>query len=330
MSSRRKGLTRDDLGREAFVERVWAWLEKYGGMIMGQLRSLGASLDYRRERMTMDEEYVRAVMRFFIHLYEQGARSTARTESSNWCPRDASAISDLEVNHIAVDDTLSWIRYPLADGSGHVTIATVRPATMLADTGVAVNPNDERYTQLIGKEAIVPIVERRVPIIADERVEMDFGTGALKITPGHDPVDFEIGRDHGLEEITVIGLDGRMNEDAGEFAGLTQEEANERDRRAARGAGAAREAGAVPSLGRALRPLRHAHRAADHAPVVGEHEAARGAGRRRRSATDGCASHPSSRTTSRSTGSTTSATGASRARSGGDTGSRSGTARTAT
>ena len=221
------GLTRHDLGREAFLERVWAWLEKYGGVIMGQLRSLGASMDYRRERMTMDEGYVRAVLRFFVHLHDKGLIYRAN-RIVNWCPRCSSAISDLEVNHVDVNDTLTWIRYPLADGSGHVTIATVRPATMLADTGVAVNPNDERFKHLIGKEAIVPIVERRVPILGDERVEMDFGTGALKITPGHDPMDFDIGRDHRLEELTVIGLDGRMNEAAGEFAGLTQDETNER------------------------------------------------------------------------------------------------------
>jgi valyl-tRNA synthetase len=220
----KEGLTRQDLGREAFVARTWEWLELYGGIIMGQLRRLGASLDYRRERMTLDEEYVRAVLRWFVHLYEKGSMYRAN-RIVNWCPRCASAISDLEVNHVDTDDTLYWIRYPLADGTGHVTIATVRPPTMLADTAVAVNPKDDRYNELVGREAIVPIVGRRVPIIADERVEMGFGTGALKITPGHDPMDFEIGRDHGLEEITVIGLDGRMNENAGEFAGLPQDKA---------------------------------------------------------------------------------------------------------
>jgi valyl-tRNA synthetase len=224
---RKEGLSRHELGREAFLERTWEWLERYGGIIMGQLRKLGASVDYRRERMTMDEGYIRAVLRWFVHLYDKGYIYRAN-RIVNWCPVCESAISDLEVNHLETDDTLSWIRYLLADGSGYVTIATVRPPTMLADTGVAVNPNDERYKHLIGKEAIVPIVERRVPIIADERVEMDFGTGALKITPGHDPMDFEIGRDHGLEEITVIALDGRMNEQAGEFAGLSQEEAERR------------------------------------------------------------------------------------------------------
>ncbi|HKF13962.1 MAG TPA: valine--tRNA ligase [Gaiellaceae bacterium] len=219
----KEGLSRHQIGREAFVARTWEWLERYGGIIMGQLRRLGASVDYRRERMTMDEGYVRAVLRWFVHLYDKGYLYRAN-RIVNWCPVCESAISDLEVNHIEEDDTLTWIRYPLAAGSGHLTIATVRPPTMLADTGVAVNPNDDRYKDLVGKEAIVPIAERRVPIVADERVEMEFGSGALKITPGHDPTDFEIGRDHGLEELAVIGLDGRMNEQAGEFAGLTQEE----------------------------------------------------------------------------------------------------------
>jgi valyl-tRNA synthetase len=223
----REGKSRHDLGREAFVERTWEWLEHYGGVIMGQLRRLGASLDYRRERMTMDGAYSRAVLHFFVHLYEQGW-IYRDNRIGNWCPRCASAISDLEVEHHETDDTLTWIRYPLADGSGSVTIATVRPPTMLADIAVAVHPDDERYRGLIGREAIVPIVNRRVPIIADERVEPQFGTGALKITPGHDAMDFEIGRDHNLPELAVIGLDGRMNEEAGEFAGLAQGEAEER------------------------------------------------------------------------------------------------------
>jgi valyl-tRNA synthetase len=222
-----EGKSRHDIGREAFLERTWDWLEHYGGVIMSQLRRLGASLDYRRERMTMDEPYSRAVLRHFVHLYDRGWIYRAN-RIGNWCPRCESAISDLEVEHKETDDTLTWIRYPLADGSGHITIATVRPPTMLADVAVAVNPVDERYKDLVGREAIVPIVNRPVPIIADERVEPDFGTGALKITPGHDVMDFEIGRDHGLPELAVIGLDGRMNEEAGEFAGLTQEEAEQR------------------------------------------------------------------------------------------------------
>ena len=223
----KEGKSRHDVGRDAFLELVWAWLERYGGVIMGQLRSLGASMDYRRERMTMDDGYVRAVMRFFAHLHAKDLIYRAN-RIVNWCPRCASAISDLEVNHRDVDDTLTSIRYPLADGSGHLTIATVRPPTMLADTGVAVNPEDERYTHLVGKEAIVPIANRRVPIVADERAESDFGTGALKVTPGHDPIDFDIGKDHGLDELTAIGLDGRMTDLVPGFAGLSQEEANER------------------------------------------------------------------------------------------------------
>jgi valyl-tRNA synthetase len=223
----REGKTRQDLGREAFVERTWAWLEHYGGVIMGQLRRLGASLDYRRERFTMDDDYVRAVMRFFVHLHRRGFLYRDN-RIVNWCPRCASAISDLEVDHVEEDDTLTTIRYPLAGGSDAIAIATVRPPTMLADVAVAVNPNDDRYRGLVGREVVVPIAERSVPIIADERVDPDFGTGAVKITPGHDPTDFEIGRDHGLPELTVIGLDGRMNAEAREFAGLTQQEAGER------------------------------------------------------------------------------------------------------
>ncbi len=223
----KEGLTRHDLGREKFLERTWAWLELYGGVIMGQLRRLGASLDYRRERMTMDEQYVRAVMRFFVHLWDRKLLYRAN-RIVNWCPRCASAISDLEVDHVEIDDTLYTIRYPLAEGSGYVTIATVRPPTMLADVAVAVHPGDERYRELVGKEAILPIVGRRLPIIEDERVDPQFGTGAVKITPGHDPMDWEIGHDHQLPEISVIGLDARMNEEAGELAGLTQAEANER------------------------------------------------------------------------------------------------------
>jgi valyl-tRNA synthetase len=223
----KEGLTRHDLGREKFLERTWAWLERYGGVIMGQLRRLGASLDYRRERMTMDDGYVRAVLRLFVHLNDRGFLFRAN-RIVNWCPGCASAISDLEVNHEETDDTLYTIHYPLADDSGHVSIATVRPPTMLADVAVAVHPADERYRELVGKEAILPIVGRRLPIIGDDRVDPEFGTGAVKITPGHDPMDWEIGRDHGLPELTVIGLDGRMNDEAGEFAGLTQAEANER------------------------------------------------------------------------------------------------------
>jgi valyl-tRNA synthetase len=222
-----EGKSQRDLGREGFDAYVQEWLERYGGTIMSQFRQLGASLDYRRTRFTMDEGYYRAVMVWFVHLYERGFIYRAN-RIVNWCPRDKTALSDLEVEHENEDDTLSFIRYPLADGSGEITIATVRPATILADVAVAVHPEDERYRELVGREVIVPFVERRVPVIADERVEREFGSGALKITPGHDPTDFEIGRDHGLEELTVIGPDGLMSDAAGELAGLTQEEAGKR------------------------------------------------------------------------------------------------------
>ena len=225
---RREGTSREELGRDAFVARVWEWLHEYGGVIMGQFRRLGCSLDYERERFTMDEAYVRAVMRFFVHLYERGWLYRDN-RIINWCTDCRTSISDLEVEHIDVNDALTYARYPLADGGGAVTIATVRPATILADVAVAVHPDDERYTALIGKDVIVPVVGRTVPVIADERVEPDFGTGVLKITPGHDPLDFEIGRDHGLSELTVIGFDGRMNGDVPEgYAGLTEDEAAER------------------------------------------------------------------------------------------------------
>jgi len=222
-----EGQTPQDVGRDRFVELCWQFIRDYGGQIMGQLRSMGASLDYRRHRFTMDEDYSRAVMRFFKHLWDKDYIYRG-TRIVNWCPGCPSTVSDLEVRHVEVDDTLTWIRYPLADGDGHLTIATVRPPTMLADVAVAVHPDDDRYKNLVGQEAIVPIAERRVPIIADERVDPAFGTGAVKITPGHDAMDWEIGRDHELPEPMVIGLDGLMNDEAGDLAGLTQAEAEKR------------------------------------------------------------------------------------------------------
>ena len=223
----REGKTRQDLGREAFEQRVWEWLRLYGRTIMGQFRRIGASLDYSRERFTMDEDYVRAVMRFFVHLHRRGLIYRAN-RIMNWCPFHLTSLSDLELVHEETDDRLVYVRYPFAEGGGDVTIATVRPATILADVAVAVHPDDERYRDAVGRTVVVPWVEREVPVIADERVDPEFGTGALKVTPGHDPLDFEIGRAHGLDEPMVIGCDGRMNENAGELAGLTQDEADER------------------------------------------------------------------------------------------------------
>jgi valyl-tRNA synthetase len=223
----REGKTRHDLGREAFEARVWEWLRLYGRTIMTQFRRIGASLDYRRERFTMDDDYVRAVMRFFVHLYEKGW-IYRDNRIINWCPFHETSLSDLELVHVDIDDALSYVTYPFADGEGGVTIATARPATIPGDVAVAVHPDDERYAGAVGREVVVPYVERHVPVIADDDVDPEFGTGALKVTPAHDPLDFDIGRRHGLPEPTVIAPDGRMNDEAGDLAGLTQEEAGER------------------------------------------------------------------------------------------------------
>jgi valyl-tRNA synthetase len=222
-----EGKTKHDLGRDAFIDKVWEWREKYGSTIVQQFKRLGCSCDYDDERFTMDDAYARAVTHVFVSLYEKGL-IYRDNYMVNWDPGTRSAISDLEVEQRRVDDKLYSIDYPLESGSGSITIATVRPETMLADTAIAVNPKDDRYTRLIGEVAILPIVGRRLPIIAEDYVDPEFGTGALKITPGHDPNDFEIGRRHGLEEITVIGEDGRMTDAAGEaFAGMEVEDARE-------------------------------------------------------------------------------------------------------
>ncbi len=224
---RAEGRTRQELGREEFVEQVWAWKEEYGSRIVEQYKRLGASCDYERERFTLDEGYVRAVYRVFKQLYEKGY-IYRDNYMVNWDPGSHSAISDLEVENREVEDTLYSIDYPVEGSERVLTVATVRPETMLADTAVAVNPGDERYAGVVGQHCILPLVGRRLPIIADVHVDPEFGTGALKITPGHDVNDFEIGRKHGLEEIGVIGPDGRMSEEAGEaYAGMTVAEAQE-------------------------------------------------------------------------------------------------------
>jgi valyl-tRNA synthetase len=223
---RAEGTDRHELGREEFTKRVWAWKEQYGSTIVEQYQRLGASCDYERERFTLDEGYVRAVHRVFVALYEKGwiYRDNYMV---NWDPGAHSAISDLEVENREVTDTIYEIAYPLEDG-GEIVVATVRPETMLADTAVAVNPDDVRYREVIGKHAILPLVDRRLPVIAEEHVDPEFGTGALKITPGHDPNDFEIGRKHDLVEISVIGESGLITEEAPErFRGMTAPEAQE-------------------------------------------------------------------------------------------------------
>ncbi len=240
---RAEGLTRQELGREEFVRRVWEWREHYGHTIVEQFKRLGASCDYSEERFTLDEGYHRAVVEVFVALYRQGLIYRDRY-IVNWDPGSRSAISDLEVEERRERDTLYSIRYDLDEGGaagptgpasraprssdvgGSVTIATVRPETMLGDTAVAVHPEDDRYRELVGRRAILPLVGRHLPIIADEYVKMEFGTGQLKVTPAHDPKDFEIGRRHELDQVSVIGEDGRMSAEAGErFAGLTVMEA---------------------------------------------------------------------------------------------------------
>jgi valyl-tRNA synthetase len=221
-----QGTSRHELGREKFVEKVWEWREKYGSTIVEQFKRLGASCDYERERFTLDEGYAQAVLRVFVALHEKGY-IYRDNYMVNWDPGTGSAISDLEVENREVEDKIYEIAYPLeGEDAGELIVATVRPETMLADTAVAVNSEDDRYKDLVGKQVELPLVGRLIPVIADEHVDIEFGTGALKITPGHDPNDFEIGRAHGLDEISVIGEDGRMTDAAGDrFRGMSVEDA---------------------------------------------------------------------------------------------------------
>ena len=223
---RAKGLTKEDLGREEFVARVWEWRKQYGGTIIEQLKRIGCACDFDRERFTFDEGYVRAVTKVFVALYDKGYIHKD-SYLVNWCPRCGTAISDLEVAYRDMPGTLNYIRYEVA-GGGSVTIATTRPETMLGDTAVAVHPDDERYKDVVGRTATLPLLGRELKIVADERVDPSFGTGALKITPAHDLTDFDIGRTHGLEAIQAIGQDGRITEAGGPYAGLEVEVAAER------------------------------------------------------------------------------------------------------
>jgi valyl-tRNA synthetase len=215
---RAEGKTKQDLGRETYLERAWAWKEQSKGTIVNQLKSLGVSVDWSRERFTMDEGLSEAVKTAFIRLYEQGLIYRGNY-LVNWCPASESAVSDVEIENKEVDGHLWHFRYPLTDGSGYVEVATTRPETMLGDTGVAVNPQDTRYQHLIGKTLTLPIVGREIPIIADEFVELEFGTGCVKVTPAHDPNDFAMGQRHNLPMINIMNKDGSLNENAGEFVG---------------------------------------------------------------------------------------------------------------
>ena len=214
-----EGRDRHELGREKFLELVWEHVEKYGGIIHEQSRRLGISADSSRHKFTLDPGPVKAVRNTFVNLYNKGL-IYRHERMINWCIRCATALSDLEVNHEEQDGQLYHIHYPSADDStSHITVATTRPETMLGDTGVAVHPDDPRYRELVGKQAVLPIMGRSIPIVGDEAIAQDFGTGALKVTPGHDMTDFEIGQRHGLEIVTVIGLDGNMTEAAGKYSG---------------------------------------------------------------------------------------------------------------
>ena len=224
----KEGVARRDLGRDGFQKRVWEWRAQSGGQIIEQFKRLGCTLDYSRERFTMDEGYARAVQAVFVDFHRKGYLYRDRY-MVNWDPGLGSAISDLEVDNREVTDTIVRIAYPLADGEGEVVVATVRPETMLGDTAVAVSPDDERYAHLVGRSVRLPLTDREIPIIADRHVDPAFGTGALKVTPAHDPNDFEIARRHDLPEVSVIGEDGRMTALAGPvYAGLTPSEASER------------------------------------------------------------------------------------------------------
>ncbi len=216
---RTEEVTREELGREAFVERTWAWKKKYGGIITEQLRRLGASCDWSRERFTLDEGLSRAVREAFVRLYEKGLIYRG-TYLINWSPGLRTAVSDLEVEYSEEEVTLYTFKYRLKDSAEFIPVATVRPETILGDTAVAVHPEDERYRRFVGQKALVPILGREIPVIADDYVDREFGTGALKITPGHDPADYEIGRRHGLPVINLLHRDATMTAEAGPYAGL--------------------------------------------------------------------------------------------------------------
>ncbi len=215
----KEGVTKKDIGREGFLERAWAWKEKYGGRIIEQLKTLGSSCDWSRLAFTMDEKCSKAVKEVFVNLYEKGLIYRG-DRIINWCPDCKTALSDAEVEYVEEDSSLWYIKYPVKDSDEYVVVATSRPETMLGDTAVAVNPKDKRYSLMEGKTLVLPIVNKEIPIVYDEYVELEFGTGAVKITPAHDPNDFEVGLRHNLEVVKVIADDGKMNELAGKYQGM--------------------------------------------------------------------------------------------------------------
>ncbi len=224
---RKEGKTRYDLGREKFLERVWDWKRQYGNRIVEQQKKLGSSCDWERSRFTMDEGCSKAVREVFVSLYEKGLIYKG-SRIINWCPHCATALSDAEVEYVDKPGHLWHLRYPLSDGSGDVIVATTRPETMLGDSGVAVNPADERYQSIVGKTCILPLMNKEIPIVADDYVDMAFGTGCVKMTPAHDPNDFEVGLRHNLEVIRVIDDNGKINALGGQYEGLDRYEARKK------------------------------------------------------------------------------------------------------
>ena len=225
---KKQGISRHDLGKEKFIEKVWEWKEKYGDIILDQLKKIGSSCDWSRTRFTMDEKILEAVKTAFLHYHKKGWVYQGE-RVINWCPRCQTSLSDLEIEYLEQQSKLYFIKYPLKNGSGYITVATTRPETMLGDTAVAVNPNDERYKKIIGQTLILPIQNREIPIISDESVDKDFGTGAVKVTPAHSLADSETGQRHKLPSIVIINQYGKMTAEAGnEFEGLSAKETREK------------------------------------------------------------------------------------------------------
>ncbi|MDR1066514.1 MAG: valine--tRNA ligase [Clostridiales bacterium] len=222
-----EGLTKADVGRDGFLKRAWEWREEYGGRILKQLRKFGSSCDWSRERFTMDEGLSKAVLEVFVRLYDKGLIYRGE-KLINWCPKCRTTISDAEVNHVDRESWFYYFKYPIEGTDEFLTFATTRPETMLGDTAVAVNPNDERYAKFVGKAAVMPVTGVKMPVIADEYVDMEFGTGVVKITPAHDPNDFEVGERHNLKRVNIMNDDGTINENGGAYAGMDRYEAREK------------------------------------------------------------------------------------------------------
>ena len=277
-----EGKSRHDVGREAFIEACWEWRREHGSTIIGQLKAMGCSCDYSDEWFTMDPSYQTAVRKVFVDWFDKGLIYRGK-RIINWCPRCSTALSDIEVEHEDVDSHLWHLRYPLKEpvgGVDHVVVATTRPETMLGDTCVAVHPDDERYTALVGATVVLPLMGREIPIVADDYVDPSFGTGAVKVTPAHDPNDFEIGERHDCAKINVMNADATISAEGGAYAGLDRYEARERVIADLEAAGLLVQDRRPRPLGRALLPLPHRHRAVALGPVVRRHEAARRAGDR--------------------------------------------------